>query len=332
MKTPQPLVSVLLNCFNSERYIAEQISSILEQTHANLELVIVDNQSTDGTRLIVESFARKDARVKWFQNDENVGLIKSFEKGLQLCQGEYIAPSDSDDVWMPEKIERQLNYLIAHPEADMVFTDSLVVDSNLAIISPSFQKILKHPHKKPVTLALLLRRNLVPVHVALFHHRIIKSATPIPTGFMHDQWLALVCSLRNPLGYIDQPTMYYRQHQNNMIGAGVNSPLFFFLKYQKVDFVRQLIESQGNHLHGFERLLEIAQTPTSKKTLRWKIACFKTLNQAWNEPRFIQFIWRLAVAGWFALRSRQIYHLGYCVFFIFSWPVIKKLNHAIKST
>lgn len=114
MSTP-PKVSVIIASYNGERFVAETVKSILEQTWRDLELVIVDDGSTDGTRAILRDFAARDARVRIIEK-ENEGLIRTLNRAIAEARGEYIARIDHDDIARPARIERQASFLDTHPD------------------------------------------------------------------------------------------------------------------------------------------------------------------------------------------------------------------------
>src|SRR5262245_56238365 len=105
---PDTLVSIALCTYNGGRFLAAQLDSILSQTHRNLELIIVDDCSTDATGDIIKTYAGQAQRIRFEINTGNLGYNRNFEKGLSLCRAEYIAPSDQDDIWEPLKIEAML--------------------------------------------------------------------------------------------------------------------------------------------------------------------------------------------------------------------------------
>src|ERR1700748_3070750 len=96
----QPLVSVAMCTYNGEKYIRQQLDSILNQTWRNLEIVIVDDGSSDDTFAIISEYAEKDSRIKCFKNEVNLGFNKNFEHAVELTTGDYIAISDQDDIWL----------------------------------------------------------------------------------------------------------------------------------------------------------------------------------------------------------------------------------------
>lgn len=106
------LVSVITPAFNSGRFIAETIMSVQSQTYKNWEMIIVDDCSTDKTRELVLSFQEKDPRIKYYRNENNKGTAYSRNLALRKAKGKWIAFLDSDDIWHPEKTERQLEFMI----------------------------------------------------------------------------------------------------------------------------------------------------------------------------------------------------------------------------
>ena len=99
------MISIAMATYNGDKYIKEQIDSILNQTIQDFEIVICDDCSTDGTVRILHEYAKNDKRFHIYQNEDNLGFKKNFEKAITLCQGEYIALSDQDDIWMPNHLE-----------------------------------------------------------------------------------------------------------------------------------------------------------------------------------------------------------------------------------
>ena len=106
------LVSVITPAYNCAEYIDECIESVLNQTYQNWEMLIVDDKSTDNTQSIVESYAKKDHRIKLFNQEKNAGTAAARNKALELSQGRFVAFLDSDDTWKPNKLERQLEFML----------------------------------------------------------------------------------------------------------------------------------------------------------------------------------------------------------------------------
>lgn len=115
------LVSVLLPVYNAEQYISSTLESLLSQTYRSLEVIVVNDGSTDETEKRVLEIARKDARVRYY-SQEHRGLSFTPNRAFSLSQGVYIARMDGDDLWLPEKLAKQVRYLEEHPEVGMVGT------------------------------------------------------------------------------------------------------------------------------------------------------------------------------------------------------------------
>ena len=121
----KPLVSIAMATYNGAQFLEDQINSILQQTYSNIELIVVDDCSTDNTYELLESFLSKDKRIHIFKNKNNIGFVKNFCKAISLCSGDFIALSDQDDIWEDWKIEKQINSI---KDFDLLCTNSLLID------------------------------------------------------------------------------------------------------------------------------------------------------------------------------------------------------------
>ncbi len=124
----EPLVSVVLPCYEAERFLAEALNSLLAQTYGRLEVLAIDDGSGDETLGILKEFAARDERVRVLRNPENQGVIRTLNRGVAEARGEIIARMDADDVAAPTRIERQVEVLARRPEIDLVGTGVEVVD------------------------------------------------------------------------------------------------------------------------------------------------------------------------------------------------------------
>lgn len=122
------LVSVLIPVYNVSRYISEAIDSILCQSYKNLEIILINDGSTDNTKEICEYYATSDKRIKVFDNEYEKGIVGALNFGLTKCNGFYIARMDGDDIAYPDRIKRQLEYLNANPDIDLVGFSILGID------------------------------------------------------------------------------------------------------------------------------------------------------------------------------------------------------------
>lgn len=127
---PESLVSVLMPVYNSEKFLSESIKSILSQTFENFEFLILDDGSTDRSLKIVQKFSEQDGRIKVFKNEKNLGVVESRNKLINLSTGKYIAWIDSDDIAMPQRLEKQAKFLNAFPDIGMVGADLIRIDED----------------------------------------------------------------------------------------------------------------------------------------------------------------------------------------------------------
>jgi Glycosyl transferase family 2 len=118
-----PLVSVCMSCFNAERYLEQAMRSILDQTHRNLELIVIDDLSSDSTPQIIDRLAREDDRIRVLRNPTNRGTYVSRNQAFAQARGEFFTVMDADDFALPERLARQVANLLAHPERIGVWTD-----------------------------------------------------------------------------------------------------------------------------------------------------------------------------------------------------------------
>ena len=145
-----PLVSVIMPAYNSATFISEAIQSVLAQTHANLELLIIDDASSDNTIEIIKAFQRKDSRIKLFKNTSNQGAGITRNTGIKEAKGAFTAFLDADDLWLPEKLNVQLEFMAMHDLA-MTFSSYNLMDESGILLNKkvkalpvlTYQKLLK---------------------------------------------------------------------------------------------------------------------------------------------------------------------------------------------
>ena len=164
-KTSIPEISVVMPVYNAKAYVAEAVQSVLRQTYRNLELVVIDDGSTDDSLGIVQQF--DDRRIAIAKNSQNIGLVATLTKGLALSRGNFIARMDADDISEPERLAKQLHFLRGHPKVDIVggaihffgsirrpYTHVFPTDHEDIRVAMLFYCPLAHP-------ALMFRRSLV---------------------------------------------------------------------------------------------------------------------------------------------------------------------------
>jgi teichuronic acid biosynthesis glycosyltransferase TuaG len=136
------LVTIITPSYNSEKFIGEAIQSVLNQTYANWEMIIVDDCSTDNTLKLIHEYLKKDARIKLFENGLNCGAAVCRNIGLENATGRFIAFIDSDDLWISNKLELQLNFMLNN-NYEISFTNYELVDESSKSLNKSVNSVLK---------------------------------------------------------------------------------------------------------------------------------------------------------------------------------------------
>lgn len=223
-------VSIAMCTYNGEKYLQEQLDSIVAQTRLPDELVICDDGSTDKTVTIIKDFATKaNFPVYLHINNCNLGSTKNFEKAISLCVGDIIFLADQDDVWLGNKLEKIETIFINSPETDAIFTDALVVDERLRRISSSlwaeigFDKEKQNKILSKDAFELLAEGNVATGATVAFRKKYKDHVLPIPDDFsnqfrIHDGWIMLAISSIGKIAIVSEPLIAYRQHENNQIG------------------------------------------------------------------------------------------------------------------
>jgi glycosyltransferase involved in cell wall biosynthesis len=210
----EPLVSVVMATYNGERFIPKQLESILSQTYQHLEVIIVDDGSTDRSYSILEDYAAKDQRIRLYKNEKNLGYVKNFERGLSLAKGDYIAPSDQDDVWLSHKIQFLLDRI---GTSAVIYANSALIDEDGELMGKKLSDV-----KRLATFNDCLNYtigNSAPGHGMLLKKEIVTASFPLPTMIPHDYWLGFVATFYSELTYVDEVLVLYRQHGANVFGA-----------------------------------------------------------------------------------------------------------------
>ena len=232
-------VDVLLATYNGEKYLKQQIESILNQTYKNIHLIISDDCSTDQTRKILKRYERRENVTIYYQ-EQNLGYIRNFEFLLKKVSNELYMLSDQDDVWEKEKIEKSVAKL-EKENLDLVFGDLEFVDENLKTIYKSFNKYMKIDRKIKKYIGdyrLQYLYNCITGCTILSKKEFIDKILPLPKKskyMVHDYWIGLVVALNGKLGCLEETYIKYRQHGNNQIGIVKQS-----YKYKKLEQVRNL--------------------------------------------------------------------------------------------
>ncbi len=254
-------VSIAMATYNGEIFIKEQIKSLLNQTYANIEIIICDDCSTDNTFQILQDYSKKDNRIKLFKNQKNLGYVKNFEKAISLCNGEYIALSDQDDIWLEKKIEILLNDI---GNFDLIHSDAYLIDENGEILHKSYSNFAKK-QLNPKDIIELAFTPMVTGCTCMFTKDLKEKVLPFCSEIhVHDLWISLVAFKNNGIKYNSESLIKYRQHDNNQIGALKKEKNSFFKK------IKLLSNKEYSRKNSFNKELN-------------KINCLKKLNLSKTE-------------------------------------------------
>lgn len=222
-------VSVVLCTFNGERYLPQQLESLLSQTRVPEQIVILDDLSGDNTWTILERFADRAASrgiaVVLRRNTQNLGYVRNFESALNLADGEVIFLCDQDDVWNSTKVERITAEFEARPSLRLIHTDAELVDENgISIGCGLFEALelsrreLNDVHENRA-FDVLIRRSIATGATMAIRRGLLDTALPFPDHWVHDEWLAVVASLLRGMDCLESRFIDYRQHASNQIGV-----------------------------------------------------------------------------------------------------------------
>ena len=142
-----PLVSVLMPSYNHERFLTAAIESVLMQTLTDLELIIVDDSSKDSSKQIIEAFSKRDNRIKALFHERNMGISRTMNDCIEIATGKFIAFTASDDVWVQDKLRKQVE-LLKQNENLVVWSEGLIIDANDNPTGKFFTKMCRASKKK----------------------------------------------------------------------------------------------------------------------------------------------------------------------------------------
>lgn len=214
------LVSVILPAYNCEKTLADTLESVLNQTYKDLEIILINDAAKDGTHGICESFAKRDERVRYFINTNNLGTLETRVRAINLAKGEWIAFVDSDDLWSPDKLEKQFALQKA-TNCDLVYTASSFINEE----GQPFNWIMHVPEE--ITYKRLLRQNIISNSSVLMRKRDYLKYSPYTERGcdMHEDFACWLCMLRAGLTArgINEPLISYRLHKNSSSSNKVNA-------------------------------------------------------------------------------------------------------------
>jgi glycosyltransferase involved in cell wall biosynthesis len=249
-----------MSTYNGEKYIKEQIESILNQTYKDWRLLIRDDGSSDKTLEIIKNYSNEFPSKIYILMDNvaHLGPSNSFMRLLNYSTTDYVMFCDQDDIWLPRKIEITLDKMQdlekLYPDKPILVHSNLkVVDAYLQIIDKSFWKYQKlNPNLKRLN-NLLIQNNVTGCSI-MINRKLKDLLKTVPyNAIMHDWWLALTASAFGVIDYIDEPLLFYRQHGKNDTGAKKYTVTYFIkriFKYKESIMSNEKIINQGKEFYS----------------------------------------------------------------------------------
>lgn len=325
-------VSIALCTYNGEKYIKEQLTTILQQTRLPDEIVVSDDNSKDNTLAIVDELAKKtNVSIVINKNTPGLGVFKNFEKAISLCTGDIIFCCDQDDIWHLDKIEKFM------PEFED--KDILLVYSNAAVVLndsshylyPLWEKkdMMKEKRGTSSYSTLVYRGGSIAGCCMAFRKEFAFSIMPFPEKVYHDDWLATCAIIKGKIGRVDEELIDYRQHGNNVVGITRGSKLSYwkslftniwpYVEHREYIYDRHLKVSKGlfgqsflneNQKKEFEENLEF----TSHRAMIRKQSYFSTF----------KFILSDAFKGYYSKYGKGVHEIFFDLYDLMIIMIFKK--------
>lgn len=258
----RPLVSVVLGTYNGEKFLVEQLESILNQAYQPLELVISDDDSTDSTRNLLKQYEH-DPRVRIFYQQKNLGLPANYSFAAQQAKGSFIAFSDQDDVWLPGKIEKLIN---AIGESPLVYSDSILISEEGTRLDKKLSD-LKKMYSGSDSRGYFLY-SCVWGHGMMVTRELLEKSIPVPATVHHDIWITYQAFLHGGIRYLDEPLTLYRQRKRTNSqprGNGWKKIRRYEAYKCKLEWLQLMMEHERPEYHSFySRLYELYAAKENK--------------------------------------------------------------------
>lgn len=239
--------SVALCTFNGERFLREQIDSIINQTISVDEIIVCDDGSQDKTVEILEDYAIKFPNIfKIFINEKNLRSVKNFEKAISLCTKDIIFLCDQDDVWISEKVSATLNQFQNYPNVQVISSNAFIINSvNILQNVISIWDIAEY-YFQDLKEVLLFHRNFATGATMAIRKNFASCIMPFSPEklFHHDEWIAANAIHRNSFLFLKEKLIEYRVHKNQLVGGVILSQKCFDKTLQKITIPAEKMNSR----------------------------------------------------------------------------------------
>ena len=242
-----PLISIALCTYNGEKYLEKQLQSILSQTYPNLEVVVVDDGSADGTEEIILKYSKIDPRIKFFKNTKNLGFNKNFERAVMLSTGEYIAISDQDDIWKKDKISTLHSNI---GDNWVIFSNSDLVNEKEELLG---EQLVKQVDLNNLSHKSFLFINHVTGHTSLFSREFLTYYLPIPAQGYYDWWMGFIAAYHRKIIFLNKVLTLHRVHSESVVQQKILSN---FDKSSREVLNFNIVKQQLNNFQNYRFLKE----------------------------------------------------------------------------
>jgi glycosyltransferase involved in cell wall biosynthesis len=293
----QPIVSVLMSCYNAEAWLCESIESVLNQTFTNFEFLIIDDGSVDGTLNLLRQYEKKDPRIKVIVK-QNTGLSDSLNVGIAQAQGEWIARIDADDLCEPERLAAQVQFVQKNPQVGLLGTGFLEIDAEGKVVG-----IHREPASHDRLLFNLSHCKRYIIHSSAFYNtalvRQVGGYRP-RARLAEDLDLWLRISEKKQLACLEQPLIRYRKHtqqisrdqdlisQKQVIDSWAVIACYFLRTQGNPEPMAALDESDWSKFHDWVNR-KVSEYQVFEYTVAWTKArddLFSRKNQLWGRLYF----------------------------------------------
>jgi len=261
IKMSTPLVSVLIPCYNVENFVVESVSSIINQTYKNLEIILINDCSTDKTQEKLDYLAANDSRIKVYRNEKNLKLIKTLNKGVDICCGKYIARMDADDISLPARIEKQVNFLEEHTDYSIVSTMFYTFNTG-----SSKKNLYKNPsHFEDLQAYLLFKSGICHPAVMIKKSLFTEYGLKFEENYLHVEDYALWSKALyiTKLANLDEPLLLYRVHKNQISSLNEKKQIDNKKEVFKIHCEKLDLESDPENLDVYASVAECVPSEAS---------------------------------------------------------------------
>lgn len=316
-------IDVLMATYNGEKYLREQMDSILEQSFGDFRLLVSDDGSTDGTREILNEYVGKDSRVVVFLQNKNLGSTKNFEFLMRKVESECFMFSDQDDVWQKDKLQKSIDKM-KEEDCDLVYSDLEVVSEDLDVLHKSYWKLkgFEKKVKRYNHFESLYLNNYVTGSTMLVKSKWLEKILPLPDKskfILHDYWTALVVSKFGKMAYVDEPLLKYRQHLDNRIGSKRKSDEMRDFKQMRDLF----LEVKLDHFKTFLKRQDVFEEENLERLNKVCFQYFEALKKvkkgSFKNSRLFWCLYKYETLG-YVFQNYLILH----------WPVLAKPLFSVK--